>query len=99
MDTSTGNESPGGAACVQCGRVDSPLRVGPGPGWLALLLWAAAAGLWILGMILEATWLTYPTAAVFLGALLYTLWYFARREEVCRHCTARWQTPGPSPRG
>lgn len=98
MDRPTGNESAHGAGCVQCGRVDSPIRAGPGPGWLALLLWAAAAALWTIGMVLEATWLTYPAAAVFLGALIYTLWYFARREEVCRHCSARWDATGQSPR-
>lgn len=75
--------------CVQCGRVDSPIAIGPGPGWLALALWAASALLWALGMLLASTALSYLTALVFLAALLYTLWYFYRREKACRHCGGR----------
>jgi 4-hydroxybenzoate polyprenyltransferase len=80
--------------CVRCGRVDSPIRVGPGPGWLAILLWASAAALWTAGMALQRVWVGYLAAPVFLGALIYTLWYFYRREKACRHCGARWMTAG-----
>lgn len=97
MDTPVNNGTGAGAACVRCGKVDSPIKVGPGPGWLALLLWAAAAALWAIGMVAGASWLTYPTAAVFLAALIYTLWYFYRREEACRHCRAPWTAAGREP--
>ena len=73
------------------------MKVGPGPGSLALLLWGASAALWTIGMVAEATWLLYPTAAVFLAALLYTLWYFHRREDACRHCRAPWASAGSGP--
>lgn len=99
MNTPVDNRAGAGAPCVRCGKVDSPIRVGPGPGWLALALWAGAAALWIIGMVAAATWLTYPTAAVFLAALVYTLWYFYRREEACRHCGAAWGRPGGEPPG
>lgn len=94
MSTPANNRSGAGAACVRCGKVDAPIRVGRGPGWLAIVLWAASAALWTLGMITGASWLTWPTAAVFLAALIYTLWYFYKREEACRHCGAHWTGPG-----
>ena len=90
MDTPANNRTAAGAGCARCGKADPPIKVGPGPGWLALLLWGASAALWVIGMVAEASWLLYPTAAVFLAALLYTLWYFYRREEACRHCRAPW---------
>jgi 4-hydroxybenzoate polyprenyltransferase len=80
-------------ACVECGHVDSPINLGPGPGWLAVILWASAAAFWTLGMALQILWVGYLAAPVFLAALIYTLWYFYRREKACRHCGARW-TPG-----
>lgn len=92
----------GDAACVQCGHVGSPISVGPGPGWLALMLWAAALAFWLLGLLLQSLWIGYLAAPVFLGALIYTLWYFYRREKACRHCGARWPARGstaPRPRG
>ena len=79
--------------CVQCGKVDAPIRVGPGPGWLALMLWAGSALLWTLGMVLGSTGIGYLAAAVFLAALIYTLWYFYRREQACRHCGGRRLEP------
>ncbi len=79
--------------CVDCGHVGSPINVGPGPGWIAILLWAGAAALWVLGLAVQNIWVGYLAAPVFLGALIYTLWYFYRREKACRHCGARW-APG-----
>jgi hypothetical protein len=84
------NEAMQNRACVECGHVDSPINVGPGPGWLAVILWGVAAAFWILGMMLESLWIGYLAAPVFLGALIYTLWYFYRRERACRHCGAGW---------
>jgi hypothetical protein len=88
------NEATHSRSCIQCGKVDSPINVGPGPGWLALMLWGAAAAFWILGMALQSLWIGYLAAPVFLGALIYTLWYFYRREKACRHCGGRWTTDG-----
>jgi uncharacterized membrane protein len=93
----TDNEAVRDQACVECGHVDSPISVGPGPGWLALALWVAAAALWTLGMVLQTLWVGYLAAPVFLGALIYTLWYFFKREQACRHCGVRWTTAGPPP--
>jgi hypothetical protein len=90
----TNNEAARGPACVQCGSVESPITVGPGPGWLAVMLWGAAAGFWLLGMALQSLWVGYVAAPVFLAALIYTLWYFYRREKACRHCGGRWATGG-----
>lgn len=91
----TDNEAVREPACVECGHVDSPISVGPGPGWLAIALWATAALLWILGMVLQSLWVGYLAAPVFLGALIYTLWYFFKREKACRHCGVRWTTAAP----
>ena len=76
----------GARRCVSCGRVDTPIRRPPGPGGLAVGLWAAAGALWAIGFALGIVWLPYGAAIVFLGAFIYTLWYFFRREEACRHC-------------
>lgn len=97
MIEQTDNEAARSPACAQCGHVDSPINVGPGPGWLALLLWAAAAAFWILGLILQSIWIGYLAAPVFLGALVYTLWYFYRREKACRQCGARWAARDATP--
>lgn len=90
MNEQADNDTVRQDGCVQCGHVDSPISVGPGPGWLAGALWAAAAVLWTLSMVLPSLWLGYLAAFVFLGALIYTLWYFYRREKACRHCGTRW---------
>lgn len=74
-------------SCVECGSVDSPVRVGPGPGWLALAMWALAAAVWVVGLWLP--WATYAAAVVFFLAFVYTLWYFYKREQACRHCGGR----------
>lgn len=79
--------------CTSCGRVDTPRLVGAGPGSIAIALWVGAALLWGLGYILDAAWPAYAAALVFLGALVYTMWYFARRERACRHCGARHLEP------
>jgi hypothetical protein len=76
--------------CVQCGHVGSPINVGPGPGWLALILWGAAALIWILGVLLQSLVVGYLAAPAFLGAFIYSLWYFYRREKACRECGAKW---------
>lgn len=91
------NKTVRSGACVQCGHVDSPINVGPGPGWLAVVLWGAAAAFWTLGLALQSIWIGYLAAPVFLGALIYTLWYFFRREKACRHCGVRWSAVGPPP--
>lgn len=75
--------------CTECGTVDSPISVGPGPLWLAIALWASAGLIWVLGFALEVVWLGYMAAIVLLGAFIYTLWYFFRRERACRHCGSR----------
>jgi hypothetical protein len=93
----TDNEAGPGTACVECGHVDSPISVGPGPGWLAVALWGAAAALWTLGMVLQNLWVGYLAAPVFLGALVYTMWYFYKREKACRHCGVRWTHTTPPP--
>jgi hypothetical protein len=93
----TDNEALRDPGCVQCGHVDSPINIGPGPAWLALMLWGAAAALWALGMAMQTLWVGYLAAPVFLGALVYTLWYFYRREKACRHCGARWAGRDPAP--
>jgi hypothetical protein len=62
------------AACVTCGRVDTPIRRRPGAGGLALILWAAAVAIWVLGLVLGSLIIGYIAAPVFLGALVYTLW-------------------------
>lgn len=98
MIEQTDNDPARGPSCVQCGHVDSPINVGPGPGWLALILWGAAAAFWTLGMVLQSIWIGYLAAPVFLAALVYTLWYFYRREKACRHCGARWAARDASPR-
>jgi uncharacterized membrane protein len=95
MMEQTDNEAVRDQACVECGHVDSPISVGPGPGWLAVMLWGAAAALWTLGMVLQSLWVGYLAAPVFLGALIYTMWYFFRREKACRHCGVRWTAAGP----
>lgn len=79
--------------CTSCGRVDTPRLVRAGPGSIAIALWAAAALLWGLGYILDAAWPAFVAAVVFLAALVYTLWYFARREQACRHCGDRRLEP------
>lgn len=84
------NEAVRELACVDCGHVGSPINIGPGPGWLAIMLWATAAALWALGLGLQNIWVGYVAAPVFLAALIYTLWYFYRREKACRHCGTRW---------
>jgi len=68
------NEAVQELACVDCGHVDSPINIGPGPGWMAIILWVAAAALWTLGMALQNIWVGYLAAPVFLGcAHLYAL--------------------------
>lgn len=97
------NDSVRGSGCVQCGHVDTPINVGPGPGWLAAGLWGAAAALWLINMLVPALWPGHLAAAVLLAAFIYTLWYFYRREKACRHCGARWvgssadPSAGPAP--
>lgn len=97
MMEQTDNEAVRDPGCMQCGHVGSPVNVGPGPGWLALMLWGAAAALWILGMATQTLWAGYLAAPVFLGALVYTLWYFYRREKACRQCGARWAERDSAP--
>jgi hypothetical protein len=96
MIEQTDNEATRDRSCVECGHVGSPINVGPGPGWLALILWALAGAFWIVGMMLQSLLVGYLAAPLFLGALVYTLWYFYRREKACRHCGARW-APGQPP--
>lgn len=93
MNEQVDNDAVRRDGCVQCGHVDSPINVGPGPGWLAVALWGTAAVLWTLSMVLPSLWAGYLAALVFLAALVYTLWYFYRREKACRHCGARWSGP------
>lgn len=75
--------------CASCGEVDVPASVPPGPGWAALALWAGAGLLWVLGFALGVAWPSYLAAVVFLIAFLYSLWYFFRKVDACRHCGAR----------
>lgn len=75
--------------CTHCGEVASPVRVGPGPGWLAIILWAGAGAVWTVGYFVAQSWLPYLGAVLFLGAFIYTLWYFYKREQACRHCGSR----------
>jgi Flp pilus assembly protein TadB len=79
--------------CAQCGQVDAPGRSLPGPAWVAIALWAGAAAVWALGATLAVPALFWVAAVIFLGALLYTLWLFFRRERACRHCGGRALEP------
>lgn len=79
--------------CVQCGQVDAPRVAGAAPGWIAISLWVAATLLFGLPYLLGVAWPIWLAAAVFLVALVYTLWYFSRREKACRHCGGRQLEP------
>ena len=80
--------------CTQCGQVDVPKRMPGGPGWIALALWAISSLVWAIGFILTIPALLYAGIVLLLPALIYTLWYFFRREQACRHCGGR--TLGPA---
>lgn len=73
--------------CLSCGQVDVPTRVGPAPGWISIALWVLSAAMWTLSywwpFFVVAFWVAL------LAALIFTLWYFAKREAACRHCGAR----------
>lgn len=79
--------------CTSCGQVDRPRVSRAGPGWIALALWVVAALLMGLPYLLGVAWTIYIGAAALLGALVYTLWYFSRREAACRHCGATHLEP------
>lgn len=85
------HNAPPRVRCLSCGQVDAPTRVGPGPGWLAAGLWLLAAAFWAAAWYLPL--LNWGFWATLLAALIYTLWYFAKREEACRHCGARTVEP------
>ena len=80
--------------CESCGHVDVPTRVSPGPGWLAFVIWSIGALLLLAGFFLAA--LRYAAWAVLLAGALYTIWFFWRRREACRHCGS--VLVGPPPR-
>lgn len=80
--------------CTSCGEIDFPKPVARGPGWIALALWALVALLWAVDFVLATSWLVFVAGIVFFAAFTYTLWYFYRREQACRHCGARTLEPG-----
>ncbi|MGH7475815.1 MAG: hypothetical protein ACRELD_05975 [Longimicrobiales bacterium] len=73
--------------CLSCGSVDAPVIVRGGPGWVALMLWLLTLAFW------AASWYVTALSAVFwialLAALIYTLWYFYKKERACRSCGSR----------
>lgn len=91
MAEMTDNTSAGRFRCVQCGQVDRPGWIGPGPAWIAVFLWLGATVAWVIAWyapgVMVAVWV------LLLAALIYTLWYFAQRERACRHCGARELEP------
>lgn len=80
--------------CVSCGRVDVPRIVPGGPGWVALALWAMVGIVWAIDFAVTTSWLAFVAAILFFAAFVYTLWYFYRREQACRHCGGRRLEPG-----
>lgn len=86
-DVQTGNRM----RCTRCEKVDQPRLAGAGPGWIAIALWGATLVAWVVA------WYVMPIFVVFwvvlLAALLYTLWYFFKRENACRHCGCRILEP------
>lgn len=87
------HNAPARVRCLSCGHVDAPTRVGPGPGWIAVALWLLTAVFWMLASFWEPFGVGF-LVTLFI-ALVYTLWYFAKREKACRHCGARGVEPDP----
>lgn len=79
--------------CESCGEVDYPEPVARGPGWIALALWVSVGVLWAVDFVVATSWLIFVAAVMFFAAFVYTLWYFYRREQACRHCGGRQLEP------
>lgn len=79
--------------CTRCGKVDVPRAMPIGPAWLALALWALATVVWAAGFLLSIPSVLFLGLALLLPAMIYTLWYFFRREQACRHCGGRELEP------
>lgn len=75
--------------CVQCGKLDVPRVIAGKAGWIAIALWAISSLVWAVGLLLTLRTVLFIGLALYLPALLYTLWYFYQREAACRHCGSR----------
>lgn len=80
--------------CVECGQVDVPRAIAGRAGWIAIALWALSSVVWAIGLVMGLRTVLFIGLALFLPALLYTLWYFFQREAACRHCGSRQLEPG-----
>lgn len=90
------HNTPASVRCLECGKVDAPERSRTGAAWPAVALWVGVAVAWVVGWYWPAFNILFWV--VLLAALVYTLWYFARREEACRHCGGRsLEPPAPDP--
>ena len=75
--------------CVECGQIDVPRAMAGRAGWIAIALWVFPSVVWAIGLLLTLRTVLFAGLALYLPALLYTLWYFYRREAACRHCGSR----------
>lgn len=80
--------------CAQCGQVDVPRAIAGKAGWIAIALWALSSVVWAIGLVLGLRIVLFIGLALYLPALLYTLWYFFQKEAACRHCGSRQLEPG-----
>lgn len=75
--------------CVKCGKTDVPRAIAGRAGWIAIALWVLSSVVWAAGLLLKLRIVLFIGLILYLPALIYTLWYFYRREVACRHCGSR----------